>query len=179
MRKVVHKWFWVWQADKEEKWLNEMSAKGLCLVAVSFCRYEFEECLPGEYQFRLEMLEHLPSHPESVKYIEFVESTGAEHIGSYQRWVYFRKKTADAPFDLFSDNASRIKQLSRIITLLIPIDILNLYIGAYNIFIARTLNSPFNYAGVINLILGILLLVGILRLGKKRKLLKKDQQIFE
>jgi hypothetical protein len=33
--------FWVWDFDKEEKWLNEMAAKGLSLVSVGFYKYEF------------------------------------------------------------------------------------------------------------------------------------------
>ena len=32
MRKVIRKWFWAWNFEKEEEWLNEMSAKGLALV---------------------------------------------------------------------------------------------------------------------------------------------------
>ncbi len=41
MKHIIHKWFWAWDFDKEEKWLNEMSAKGLNLTGVSFCRYVF------------------------------------------------------------------------------------------------------------------------------------------
>ena len=179
MRKVIHKWFWAWEAEKEEKWLNEMCAKGLGLTSVGFARYEFEDCTPGEYQYRLEFLEHLPTHPESVQYIKFVEDTGAEQIGSITRWVYFRKKTADGPFDLFSDNASRIKHLSRIIALLLTLNIFNIYIGCYNIFLAIALDSPINYCGIINLIIGALLFYGIFKLNRQRKALKKEQQIFE
>ncbi len=29
--------FLVWDFDKEEKWLNEMAAKGLALTSVGFC----------------------------------------------------------------------------------------------------------------------------------------------
>ncbi len=38
MRKVIHKGFFVWNFDKEERWLNEMAAKGLALISVGFCR---------------------------------------------------------------------------------------------------------------------------------------------
>ena len=34
----------------------------------------------------LQLLEKSPKHPESQKYIEFLEQTGAEHIGSFTRW---------------------------------------------------------------------------------------------
>ena len=179
MRKVIHKWFWAWEAEKEEKWLNEMCAKGLGLASVGFGRYEFEDCTPGEYQYRLEFLEHFPTHPESVQYIKFVEDTGAEQIGSITRWVYFRKKSADGPFDLFSDNASRIKHLSRIIALLLTLNIFNIYIGCYNIFIAITWDSPANYGGIINLAVAALLFYGIFRLNRQRKALKREQQIYE
>ena len=34
MRKTIRKWFWTWDFEKEEKWLNEMAAQGLALVGV-------------------------------------------------------------------------------------------------------------------------------------------------
>ena len=37
MRRIIKKLFFVWDFDKEEKWLNEMAAKGLCLVSTGFC----------------------------------------------------------------------------------------------------------------------------------------------
>lgn len=49
MRKIIHKAIFAWNFDKEEKWLNEMAAKGLCLISVGFCKYEFEDCEPGEF----------------------------------------------------------------------------------------------------------------------------------
>ena len=115
MRYKFHKVFSVWNFDKEEKWLNEMAAKGLSLVSVGFCTYTFEEGAPGAYNVRLELLNDMPSHPKSRQYIEFVEDTGAEYIGSVFRWVYFRKKAGENGFDLFSDIDSRITHLKRIL----------------------------------------------------------------
>ena len=34
-RKTVRKWFWVWDFDKEERWLNEMAMSGWLLVQVN------------------------------------------------------------------------------------------------------------------------------------------------
>ena len=117
MRQCVHKWFWIWDFEKEEKWLNEMAAKGLLLVSVGFGKYIFEDCDPGTYTIRLEMLEHTPSHAESQQYIKFMEETGATYLGSLLRWVYFKKKTSEGVFDIYSDRDSRIKHLNRILTL--------------------------------------------------------------
>lgn len=179
MRKTVRKWFWVWDFDKEEKWLNEMAAKGLALVGTGFCKYEFEECVPGEYQIRLELLENHVAHAESQKYIQFVESTGAEQIGNYFRWVYFRKKTADGPFDLYSDLESRIRHLKRIITLVLPISMANLCIGFGNAGNAVSSGIWIAKVGYLNLAVGIIGCFGAWKLQKKRKRLEQEAQIFE
>ena len=182
MKKVIHKWFWAWDFEKEEQWLNEMAAKGLVIQSVGLGKYTFDECLPGEYCIRLEMLKNLPTHPESEKYISFVEETGAEQIASFTKWVYFRKKTADGPFELYSDNSSKIKHLSRIIWLLLPISFLNLVAGCNNLYMAITEFSEIsniNYFGVINLILAFIGLLGCYKLYKKRKKLKQESDIFE
>lgn len=175
MRKTIHKAIFVWNFDKEEKWLNEMAAIGLCLVSAGFCRYEFEDCEPGEYKICMQLLDKMPSHPESQKYIEFLEATGAEHIGSFNRWVYFRKKTMDGEFELFSDNKSRIKYLSRVINVLVPITWINLLIGV----MTTALESPINHLGLINLALGVWGTIKTIQLIKKRKRMKQESRLFE
>lgn len=114
MRRIVYKLFSIGAFEKEEKWLNEMSAKGMQLVSVGFCRYEFEQGTPGKYVYRLELLDSLPSSAESVAYIKFIEETGVEHIASYIRWVYLRKKATDGPLELYSEISSKIKHYKRI-----------------------------------------------------------------
>lgn len=186
MRKVIHKLFWIWDFDKEEKWLNEMAAKGLALVGVGFCKYEFEECTPGEYEVRLQLLEKHLCHPESEKYISFVEETGAEPVGSHFRWIYFRKKRAEGSFELFSDIDSRIKHLNLIISFILLLSIVNLLLGAENIyFLIRHFcgehggGSGINIVGLLNLAVGMIGTLGSVRLIRKRNMLKKEKQIFE
>lgn len=179
MRKCIHKLFWVWDFDKEEKWLNVMVAKGLCLISVGFCKYEFEDCRPGEYSVRMERLEHHTNHPESVSYMSFLEETGAEHIGSYNKWVYLRKKRADGEFQLFSDYASRITQLTRILQVIGAVSAINLLLGGYNLLLFFLWHAEVNLLGSANLALGLLGWVGFIRLYRKRKRLKSEQQIYE
>ena len=180
MRRTIHKWFWAWDFDKEEKWLNEMAAKGLALVAIGLCRYTFEECLPGEYNIRLELLENVPSHAESERYIKFLEETGAEYLGSITRWVYFRKKTDCGEFNLFSDNSSRIKHLNRLLRLLGVLALSELCIGFSNISLSIGSDRVYNISGgVVCVCLGLLIGYGFLRLNRKKRKLKKEQQLFE
>ncbi len=179
MRKYVKKFFWAWESEKEEHWLNEMSAKGLALVDYCWCRYSFEECEPGEYSYKIQLLEHRPSHPESEQYIRFMEETGAEQVASYINWVYFRRKNSEGPFELFSDVESKIKHLSLIRNLFIPLAIVNLFIAIVN-FINFGLNSPkFLWVPLINFAVLILLEFAASHVNKKIKKFKEEQIIHE
>jgi len=189
MKYVKHKIFTIGAFEQEEKWLNEMAAKGMLLTDVGFCRYVFEEGTPGKYIYRLEMLENTPTHPESVAYIKFVEETGAEQVGSIMRWVYFRKKAVDGPFDLYSDLGSKLKHYRRIhaiCNIMIPLELL---IGAINMSVAimgggvggfREISSQVNISvGLLCLGLGIWFICISSSIYKKIKVLKKESAIRE
>lgn len=178
MRKTIHKWFWLWDFEKEEEWLNQMSSRGLALAAVGFCRYEFVDCTPGEYQVRMEFLKSNRQF-ENAKYIEFLEETGAEHIGTFGRWAYFCKRAPEKDFQLFSDHASRIQYLTRILGFLALLCGFNLYIGCYNLFLYFYINSTVNLLGIVNLLIVFFCIPGMIRLLRNRKRLKREQQIYE
>lgn len=180
MRTVIKKWFWVWDFDKEERWLTEMAAKGLCLVGVGWCRYEFEDCLPGDYLVRMELLDNPPAHAESQKYISFIEETGAEQVGSYLRWVYFRRKAELGPFDLFSDNASRVRHLKRILFMVGLLGGFNAFAALYNLFIGLAWDSTVNIVcACLSAAVAVPLTIGFVRLWKKMRALQREQLIFE
>lgn len=179
MRKTIHKWIWAWDFDREEKWLNEMAAKGLCLVSVGFCRYDFEDCLPGKYKICIQFLDHRPSNYESAKYIEFMEDTGAEHVGTFMRWVYFRKRTDAGDLALFSDNASRVRYLTKVINFIIAVLALNLFVGVENMLLVFFVKSYINLLGLINIAIAVWGSFGVYRLCKKRKKMKTEERLFE
>ncbi len=180
MRHTIRKWFWAWEFDKEEAWLADLAAQGKALMSVRFATYEFEDCAPGEYITRLEMLENAPGSEESRQYIAFVEDTGAQYIGHIARWVYFRKKAADGPFELHSDNASRRRHLRGIIRVLVPLLFLNLGLGMYNLSIGTGLDSPVNVVcSLLSFALTGLLAAGLYKLNEKKKQLEKNSQLYE
>ena len=47
--KTLHRNFWVWEFEKEERWLNEMAQEGWALQNAGFCTYTFEKTEPGQY----------------------------------------------------------------------------------------------------------------------------------
>ena len=164
--KTIRKWFWVWDFEKEEDWLNEMAMSGWVLESVGYCTYRFVRCEPGEYSVRLEM------HPDDEAYLSFMKETGAEYVGRIMMWIYFRKKTADGPFDLFSDIDSRIRHLDRIGKVLAAVGGANLLIGIANAF------SP-SRLGWINLLCATLLMYALGRIHGKRESLEIDRQLHE
>lgn len=160
-RMTVRKWFWVWEFDKEEQWLNTMAQQGWVLDKLGFCRYEFVRCEPGEYTVRLEMREH------DEGYLSFMADTGAEYVGRMAKWIYFRKKTEDGPFDIFSDLDSRLSHLSRIETMLKTVGAAAILIG---------LVPPWN---PICLLGGGLMLYALGRIQGKREALEQDRLLVE
>jgi len=174
--------------EKEEKWLNEMASKGLALINYSWCKYTFEDTEKGEYIYRIELLKELPCHPESMKYLNFLEETGIECVAKYFRWVYLRKKSSDGEFELYTDTDSKIdhyKNISKFWVILaffeFSVGILNIRIGLMDIqnygdFGIRYTNL---ILGIIVILLGFFLLHLGMSLRKKIKMLRKEKILNE
>lgn len=176
MTKKIHKLFFVWDFDKEEQWINDMSAMGMQLIEIGFCTYVFEDGLPGEYVYRLELLEKRASSKSSMDYIEFLKDTGIEFVGSWYRWVYLRKKASDTPFELFSDIDSIIKHINTILCLILPLCLLNLTIGILNVFMGFLTNK---FIGSVNIILGVASLLGYHTIYMKKCKLRQERSLHE
>lgn len=166
-RKIVKKWIWIWEFDKEEQWLNTMAQSGWVLDKLGFCRYEFVRCEPGEYTVRLEMREH------DEAYLSFMAETGAEYVGRMVKWIYFRKKTELGPFELFSDMESRITYLEKMCRMLRGIGIANLVIGLGNSM------NPVVPIGWVNLLAATLLMYALGRIEGKKEALQRDRLLME
>lgn len=187
MKHIIRKSFWDY--ENEEKWINEMSAKGMALTDYSWRRYVFEETPNNQYIYRLELLENVPTHPESIAYLKFLEENGIECVTSYMRWVYLRKKATEGSFDIYTDIDSKIRHFKRINTLWNTIictelagGLSNLLIGFVNLKTVETMGN-FSY---VNIIMGFcLILLGLLffriaaPIRKKLKRLMKEKTIQE
>ena len=168
-RKTIRKWWWVWNFDKEEEWVEEMARNGWTLDGVGLCTYHFIKTEPGEYSVRMQLL---PIADENADYTALLEESGAERVGRMVQWVYYRKKTADGPFELFSDLDSRIGHLDRIAKMLMLITGANLLIGLVNTF------NP-NNLGWINLLCATLLTYALGRIHGKKESLERERRFRE
>ena len=73
--KTLHRNFWVWEFEKEERWLNEMAQEGWALQNAGFCTYTFEKTEPGQYIIRLAMLDSSPD------FESFMRALGIASVG--------------------------------------------------------------------------------------------------
>ena len=72
-----------------------------------------------------------------------------------------------------------MKQLSSIIRLLWILFAVNTFVAVYNLSLVFIWDSPANAVGMFNAALSVLLVIGALKIGKKRKKLREEQKIFE
>jgi hypothetical protein len=187
MKHIVYKA--CWDYEKEERWLNDMAAKGLALSDYTWCRYAFTETPRGQYLYRIELLENMPSHPESQAYLRFLEESGVEVVTSYMRWVYLRRNAADGPFDIYTDIDSKIQHYKRIRTFWNVMTAVewsagacNLAVGIANLEVNGRLGNFTNgnfVIGVCLLVLGFLFFFLGLPIRRKIRALKKQQTITE
>lgn len=164
--KTVRKWFWVWDYEKEEQWLNAMAMEGWTLVGVGFCTYRFRADAPGAYTVRMEM------HPPEAEYLRFMEETGAEYIGRIGQWLFFRKKTEEGAFEIFSDLDSRISHLERCGKVLTAVGAVNLGIGVISGLGADTF-------GWVNLLCAAAVMYGLGRIHGKKETLMDRRRLTE
>ena len=169
-RITKYRWFWVWDFEKEERWLNEMAANGWALVSVGYCRYTFERTDCNEYTVRLEM------HPFDDGYVEFMEETGAEYIGRVLQWMYFRKSSDLGRFDLFSDIDSRLSHVTGIHRMVLALGMANLLIGLVNLFHGSSVNST---VAAFNLLVATMLMYGVGRIRGKIEYLERERELRE
>jgi len=74
MSKTVIRYF-IDFTEKQEKWLNEMAARGFRLVRCGKLTYTFEQCATGEYQYRIEFAGE-KSFSKHKDYKRFLEDLG-------------------------------------------------------------------------------------------------------
>jgi hypothetical protein len=97
---------------------------------------------------------------------------GASYIGRVFNWIYFRKRTGEGYFDIFSDIDSRIQHLDRIGKMLSVVGSVQIIIGIANIF------NP-SHLGFINLLAAIILMYALGRIHGKKESLEMDRQVHE
>lgn len=92
--------------DKEDRFMNDMSAKGFDLARWWFPGiYLFESGEPGYWTYRNGVL----PRADKEQYLALMADAGVETVVTFiNGTATFRKRTADGPFEIYSDAESRI-----------------------------------------------------------------------
>jgi len=108
------KWFWPWQDEQEEIWLEEMSQQGLHLKRADlFAQYEFMQGQPQNYTYRLDFQDSMKSKNKE-EYLRLFTDAGWEYLGQLGGWQYFRKLTQSGEErEIFTDAETKIHKYNR------------------------------------------------------------------
>lgn len=113
------KWFWAWEDEKEEKWLEALSEKGWHLENPALpCVYHFIQGEPRKYSYRLDF--RTGSSNSLQEYLQICRDSGWEMIGRMSSWYYFRKECrgGERP-EFFSDKDSKVLKYRRLLIFLV------------------------------------------------------------
>lgn len=163
--------------DKETKWLNEMAFKGYALVNFVAGFYTFEQCEPGMYTYQIDWTKGLWC--VSDDYREFMKEIGVEIICLWGPWVILRKKTAEGPFELYSDAESQIQHYTKILMMFKAVTILEI-ICFFIEFISAKMGSNVGIFGMVLIGIICVAFINVTRNTKKNIIkLKKDAGLLE
>jgi hypothetical protein len=166
------KWFWAWEDEKEEAWLEAMSQSGWHLFNPGLpCVYHFIQGEPRDYSYRLDF--RTGSRKSLQEYLQICRDAGWEMLGRMSSWYYFRKEyRGGVKPEFFSDKDSKVQKYRRqliFLVIFLPIMINGM------LSLSRTDNSGFLSAVRIFYVLILLFFsYAIIRLLLRIKKLKKS-----
>ncbi|MBE6207759.1 MAG: DUF2812 domain-containing protein [Rikenellaceae bacterium] len=112
--KKVWRYYNIAEYEKEEQWINEMAKEGWQLTAIGFCRYIFRRGTPGEYIYKLDVVERTASDEVKESYFNFLTECGIRVVGEFKDWIYLQKRTADGPFDMKDDTYAKLRTVNKV-----------------------------------------------------------------
>jgi hypothetical protein len=120
--KKAVRWFWAWDAEKEERWLEEMARTGWHLVSGGIL-FRFAKGRPEEVRYRLDW--RPARSPELQEYFDLCRDAGWERVCGFNNWHYFRTADAAAP-ELYTDRTSLVERYRKLTGLIAILGLPNL-----------------------------------------------------
>lgn len=112
----VFKWWWAWDSDKIEDWLERMEAGGLRLVETRFIGlyFCFERCNPTKARYCIDFQSKL-----TPDYITIINDDGWKLYQVKMGWYILRKEYQEERPDLYTDYQGLITRNKFLLTLMI------------------------------------------------------------
>jgi hypothetical protein len=142
-----HRWFWPWQDDQEEAWLESMAAEGWRLSSVGlFGVYQFYTAEPERVVYRLD---YMPTKnmKEFGEYQQMFIDAGWTYVGEMSNWRYWCKAMLPGVAEeIFTDRESKVRKYRRVFIYLAFIFLLLLVLG--NSLFFNPAGAGARYAGM-------------------------------
>lgn len=112
------KWFWGWNDDKEEAWLEEMAQQGFHLVSANFiANYTFEIGAPKDVVYRLDF--YFGDQSKHQEYLQIFDDAGWNKVCEFGGWQYFRTEQIGQKIpEIYTDKNSKIVKYQRLMLFL-------------------------------------------------------------
>lgn len=189
MRSVVHKWFFIWQLDKESLWINDMADHGYGLVKGGRITFEFDDVEPGKYIYSSLFLKGNGYSAKNMEFYRFLEDMGITMINRINYpgtcCVYLRALKEDHPngIEVYSDIDSKIAYESTLMWYLLFLVFFNVFAFLLNfnsgLRMAGGLSAINMFAAFCSLTLVIASSVYFFKLLVRIHRLRKERQIHE
>ncbi|MFJ7952105.1 DUF2812 domain-containing protein [Lysinibacillus sp. NPDC096418] len=175
----MQKYRFVFNPYDVEKWVNDMAAQGWHLKKFTWLRFSFERGEPGSHIYRHDELEWGTAHED--EYLEFLESSGIECVDRSGNVMFFRKRASEGPFELYTDKKTKVNNLSKKITLLACLLLLNLVIGLTGLLrgLPELATEYVTFMmSICNLLIVVLFALPLIRIIMLQKHLKKELDVY-
>ncbi|MCU6500796.1 DUF2812 domain-containing protein [Rugamonas sp. A1-17] len=173
------KWWFVWQDEKHEQWLQRMAAEGLHLRDTNCIGMHTFVCgVPADVVYRWDVGKQRRRDPE---YMQLFQDAGWEYVASTLGWHCWRKtRKAGTAMEIFTDSAGRIRKYRTVLgvlTLVMVAQVPSIWINFRNWreLLARKADIAVYPAitASLNLAVLLLLLYGIARISRRIRDLKQ------
>ena len=110
--KIVWHWWWGWNTEKVENWLEEMEKKGFNLIKVDFAQIKFS-FKKGENR-KMKYCFDYPTYVEDDNYFEIFKEDGWELMDNKMGpWFIWRKSYENEMPSIYTDTESLIEKNNR------------------------------------------------------------------
>lgn len=170
--KKVFRWWWSWESEKIEKWIEAQEGQGWNLVKVksNLMRFQFVKGSPRTMRYVFDYQNNV-----DIDYKQLYEDAGWEQVYAKDNWYLWRKSyPADQPElrpEIYSDVDSIIQRNNRIKKTLITVGLVLIPILIMNMVVQPMWQIRTSIL-VVYLLIFILFLYGVNRLATQNRRLQ-------
>lgn len=114
MSKIIWRYFFAWQEEKEKAFLENMAKDGYFLTETNTGKYIFNKSEPADVVYEIDFMGQ--DFEDVAEYLQIYEDAGWQMVADKGSWFYFcRERSKDMNNSLFNDNTSKLEKYRRLL----------------------------------------------------------------